>query len=61
MAALFFGVSLPVAGQVLITREEVKHDVSPPLRDLVKTAQPSEPGQREAEPLRLIPLSGEFK
>ncbi len=52
---------LPSPGQVLITRQEVRHDVSPPLRDLATTAQPPENGPREAEPLRLIPLPDGLK
>ncbi|HEV2963125.1 MAG TPA: hypothetical protein VG649_14945, partial [Candidatus Angelobacter sp.] len=61
LVALFLGFALPSHGQVLITRQDVRHDVSPPLRDLVKTTQPPESTPREAEQLRLIPLPDGFK
>jgi hypothetical protein len=61
LAVLLLGFALPSRGQILITRQDVRHDVSPPLRDLVKTTQPPESTPREAEQLRLIPLPDGFK
>lgn len=60
---LVLGISLPSPAQVLITRQDVKHDVSPPLRDLATTDGPEVPeaAPREAEALRLIPLPEGFK
>ncbi len=48
--------------QTLVVYNEVKHDVSAPLRDLVKGAplQRSAP-PREAEPARMLPLPSGFK
>ncbi len=56
-AFLLLGFALPLPGQILITRQEVKHDISPPLRDLAQKA-PAAPQEQphEAEELRLIPL-----
>ena len=49
------------AGQNLAVRNEVKHDVSAPLREMVKDATllPEEP--KEAEPVRTVPLPPGFK
>ncbi|HYL92666.1 MAG TPA: hypothetical protein VEW69_05865, partial [Alphaproteobacteria bacterium] len=51
----------PVQGQVRVVRSDVQHDVSPPLRDLVKNAPPAEPTVPEAEEMKLIPLPPGFK
>ncbi len=63
IAVLFLGFAVPSPGQVLITRQNVQHDVSPPLRDLAKAAKTAQgaPQTHEAEPLRLIPLPEGFK
>ncbi len=46
----------------MTVRNELKHDVSPPLSDLVKAAPPPESGPpREVEELRLLPLPSGFK
>ena len=60
---LVMGLALPSPGQVLITRQEVKHDVSPPLRDMARQGSPEIPemAPQEAEELRLIPLPEGFK
>jgi uncharacterized repeat protein (TIGR01451 family) len=54
---LIVSLALPAPAQILITRQEVRHDVSPPLRDLARKA-PAAPQEQphEAEELRLIPL-----
>ncbi len=62
LVVLAFGMAMPMAGQVMITRQEVKHDLSPPLRDLVNAAaQELEIGPHEAEPLRIVPLASGYK
>src|SRR5262245_40733233 len=59
MMALCFAHA--AVGQTLVVRTDVHHDVSPPLRDLIKQAQPAEQEQREAEEVKLIPLPPGFK
>ncbi|MBZ5521076.1 MAG: DUF11 domain-containing protein [Acidobacteriia bacterium] len=62
MIVLLLGLTLPSAGQVLITRKDVHHDVSPALRDLAKTAPaPPADAAHEAEEIRSIPLPSGFK
>src|SRR5713226_6237174 len=53
--------ALPALGQNLVVRPEVRHDVSPPLRDLAKIAPAQELGPREADELKMIPLPPGFK
>src|SRR5438477_6123121 len=54
---LILSFALPSRGQILITRHDIQHDVSPPLRDLARNAQAApEEIPHEAEPLRPIPL-----
>ncbi|HKF22128.1 MAG TPA: DUF11 domain-containing protein [Candidatus Angelobacter sp.] len=50
-----------VQGQTLKVRSDVHHDVSPPLRDLAKTAGLPAAEQEEGEPVRAIPLPSGFK
>src|SRR5579863_215972 len=55
---------LPAAvGQTIVVHNEVHHDVSAPLRDMVQTAAPAPPAEEpeEAEPVRTIPLPPGFK
>jgi uncharacterized repeat protein (TIGR01451 family) len=59
--ALFICCALPAPGQHLRVEPELKHDVSPPLRELVKAAQTSPSTQQEAEEVRPIPLPPGFK
>src|SRR5262249_10645907 len=59
--AVLFCFSLPVFGQSPTVRTDLKHDVSPPLRDLAKTAPPLTAGPLEADDLRAIPLPSGFK
>jgi uncharacterized repeat protein (TIGR01451 family) len=47
---------LPAPGQVQSTLTDVHHDVSRPLRELAKTAPAQAADQREAEPIRVIPV-----
>jgi len=49
--------ALGASGQIRFVKNEIQHDVSPPLRDLSRIA-PGPPGgeSREAEELRIIPL-----
>ena len=58
-------LAVPSPAQVLITRPDEHHDVSPALRDLViqadTAARPVEVAPHEAEPLRIIPLPDGFK
>src|SRR5260370_27313300 len=51
----------PALGQTLVVPSEVKHDVSLPLRELVKTAQPVQQEREEGEEVKLIPLPPGFK
>jgi len=58
---LLLGVSTSLAAQVVqpgptTVRQEVHHDVSPPLRDLIRNAPPPSLQPREAELVRRIPL-----
>ena len=58
---LLLGLSTSLAAQVVqqgptTVRQEVHHDVSPPLRDLIRNAPPPSLQRREAEPVRRIPL-----
>lgn len=67
VAALFLVLSPAAHAQILISRDEVRHDASPPLRDLAAAAQraqaakPFEPAPEEAQPVRTIPLPDGFK
>lgn len=56
-----FFCSALAGGQTPLVRNEVKHDVSPPLRDMVRTAFVQQEGHEEAEPVRTIPLPPGFK
>src|SRR5271166_2843563 len=47
--------SQPVEGPTTV-RTDVHHDVSPPLRDLIKNAPPPSLAMEEAEPVGRIPL-----
>jgi uncharacterized repeat protein (TIGR01451 family) len=59
---LTLGFAVPSPGQVLVTRQDVRHDVSPALRDLAKTTPaPADAEPREAEELHRIPLPDGFK
>lgn len=60
LGSSFFCLTL-AAGQTPLVRNEVKHDVSAPLRDMVKTASVRQEGHEEAEPVRTIPLPPGFK
>lgn len=52
----------PASGQTLVIHNDVHHDVSAPLRDMVTAASPMPPEQPEqAEPVRTIPLPSGFK
>ena len=60
---LLLGVALPVlcshsltAQSLMTVRGEERHDVSPPLHDLIRLAPPPTREVREAEPVRRIPL-----
>jgi uncharacterized repeat protein (TIGR01451 family) len=53
--------AVPALGQTLVVRPELRHDVSPPLRDLAKNAPAQELGPREADELKIIPLPPGFK
>ena len=46
---------------LLVVRSDVHHDVSPPLRDLMKNAPLVPQTQEEAEEVKLIPLPSGFK
>src|SRR5262252_3627926 len=59
--AVLICFSLPVFGQGPTVRTDLKHDVSPPLRDLAKSAQLPPAGPVEADDLREIPLPSGFK
>jgi uncharacterized repeat protein (TIGR01451 family) len=62
LVALFLGFVVPAESQVLTTRQDVRHDVSPALRDLVKASPgPPEGKPHEAEEIRRIPLPGGLK
>src|SRR5262245_337950 len=45
----------------IVVRHETNHDVSPPLRDLMKGAPPVPQIEEEAEEVKLIPLPSGFK
>ena len=57
-AAMLVGLVVPTLAQSGPTtvRRDLHHDVSPPLRDLIKNAPPPSLARREVEPMRLIPL-----
>jgi hypothetical protein len=57
-AAMLVGLVLPTLAQSGPTtvRRDLHHDVSPPLRDLIKNAPPPSLTRRPVEPMRLIPL-----
>ncbi len=59
--ALVVGLSASLAAQTVqrgptTVRQDVHHDVSPPLRELIKNAPPPVLQEQEAEPVRRIPL-----
>ena len=58
VAGLLLSLTLPLTAQTGPTtvRRDVHHDVSPPLRDLIKAAPPASLVRHEAEPMRRIPL-----
>ena len=61
LAALILCSCVPGLAQSLMTvRRQVGHDVSPPLRDLIKAAPLPSLAKREAEPARRIPLPPGF-
>ncbi len=51
----------PGYGQVQTTLSDVHHDISQPLRDLVKTAPAQSELEQESEPIRSIPLPAGLK
>src|SRR5580765_2760716 len=53
---LWSSLSLSAQSGPTTIRRDVHHDVSPPLRDLIKNAPPPSLERREVEPMRLIPL-----
>jgi hypothetical protein len=60
LLALWIAAAATLAAQAVqqgptTVRENVYHDVSPPLRDLIKHAPPPSLEMREAEPVRRIP------
>ncbi len=57
----FFLVASPAFGQGPVVRTELRHDVSPPLRDLAKNAPAQQLGPAEADELKTIPLPPGFK
>ena len=61
LAGLILCSCLPTLAQSRMTvRRQVHHDVSAPLRDLIKVAPPASLVRREAEPVRRIPLPPGF-
>ena len=56
--ALLICLATPLFSQVtgMTVRRDVHHDVSPPLRDLIRNAPPASLTRHEAEPVRPIPL-----
>jgi uncharacterized repeat protein (TIGR01451 family) len=60
LQALLFS-ALPAMGQTLVVRPELQHDVSPPLREMVKNPPPLPLGPAEADELKVIPLPAGFK
>jgi uncharacterized repeat protein (TIGR01451 family) len=62
-AFIFLLLSLrPASGQTLVIHNDVHHDISAPLRDMVTAVTPMPPEQpEEAEPVRTIPLPSGFK
>jgi Abnormal spindle-like microcephaly-assoc'd, ASPM-SPD-2-Hydin/Cep192 domain 4 len=57
LAALLLYIALPVFGQSAMTvRHEVHHDISLPLREMIKSAPKLAASKHEAEPVRMIPL-----
>ena len=58
VAGLLLSLTLPLPAQTGPTtvRRDVHHDVSPPLRDMIKAAPPASLVRHEAEPMRRIPL-----
>src|SRR5215813_1614564 len=61
MMLLVLCSGIPVQGQNLVVRPELRHDVSAPLRDLAKIAPAVELGPQEADELKMIPLPSGFK
>src|ERR1700674_2493419 len=57
-AALLLCFALPASAQVMTVRQELHHDVSPPLVEMATTAQkaPEADIEKEAEPVRQVPL-----
>jgi uncharacterized repeat protein (TIGR01451 family) len=53
--------ALPAMGQTLFVQPELRHDVSPPLREMVKNAPPLPLGPAEADEMKVIPLPPGFK
>src|SRR5215467_13426216 len=51
----------PVFAQVPVVRQELSHDVSPPLRELAKNPPPVPAGIQEADELKVLPLPSGFK
>jgi uncharacterized repeat protein (TIGR01451 family) len=60
VVALFHFAS-PAEAQTMEVRPDVRHDVSPPLADLMKNAPASAEGQNEADEIRIIPHPPGFK
>lgn len=58
LASLLFALTLHLSAQTGPTtvRRDIHHDVSPPLRDMIRTAPPASLIRQEAEPVRRIPL-----
>src|SRR4030088_1732309 len=58
LKALLICLSLPALAQTGPTtvRRDVHHDVSPPLREMIKHAPPPSLERRPVEPMKLIPL-----
>lgn len=61
VGSAFACFTLAAAGQTMVVHNDVKHDVSPPLRDMVQNASIPQAQPEEAEPVRTIPLLPGFK
>lgn len=61
LSVLFLCSFTLVLAQTVVVRNEVKHDVSAPLREMVKGVSIAETAQEEAEPARMLPLPPGFK
>src|SRR5258708_904028 len=56
-AVLILFFVLPASAQVMTVHRELRHDVSPPLAEMISATQNASPaGNKEAEPVRLLPV-----